>query len=207
MPLGERGMDALRELFNIGAGNAATSLSQMLGGERVLVEVPDVKTVATTSLGEQLGKNTRVLCAVGFTITGGFDARLLMVFDERSAARLASVLLGRPAPEDKDEITFDAAARSALDETGNIVASSFVSGLGRLTRRRIMPSVPSSGVAEATAVVGQVLKDLGPHADESIVCHTDLQTRGTRIHGQLLLLPERRSLSEILNALGVDPAT
>jgi hypothetical protein len=67
--------------------------------------------------------------------------------------------------------------------------------------------VPSSGVAEASAVVVQVLKDLGPSADESIVCHTDLQTRGTRIHGHLLLLPERRSLSEILSALGVDPAT
>lgn len=207
MPLGERGLDALRELFNIGAGNAATSLSQMLGGERVTVDVPDVITVATSSLGVHLGKNTRVLCAVGFTISGGFDARLLMVFDERSAARLACVLLGRPAPEETEAIVFDAAARSALDETGNIVASSFVSGLGRLTQRRIMPSVPSSGVAEATAVVEKVLKDLGPSADESIVCHTDMQTRGTRIHGQLLLLPERRSLSEILNALGVDPGT
>ena len=207
MPLGERGMDALRELFNIGAGNAATSLSQMLGGERVSVEVPDVKTVPVDALGDQLGNGTRVVCAVGFTISGGFDARLLLVFDERSAARLACVLLGRPQPEDGEKVTFDGAARSALDETGNIVASSFVSGLGRLTQRRIMPSVPSSGVAEATAVVGKVLTDLGADADESIVCHTDLTTRGTRIHGHLLLLPEHTSLADMLSALGVDPAS
>lgn len=207
MPLGERGTDALRELFNIGAGNAATSLSQMLGGERVSVEVPDVATVPMRELGDQLGNGTRVVCAVGFTITGGFDARLLLVFDERSAARLASVLLGRPQPEDGEAISFDPAARSALDETGNIVASSFVSGLGKLTRRRIMPSVPASGVAEATSIVGKVLAELGPSSDESIVCRTDLTTRGTRINGHLLLLPERRSLAEILSALGVDPST
>lgn len=207
MPLGERGMDALRELFNIGAGNAATSLSQMLSGERVSVEVPAVQLVPTRKLTEQLGNGTRVVCAVGFTISGGLDAQLLLVFEERSAARLASVLLGRPQPEEGDKIVFDAPSRSALDETGNIVASSFVSGLGRLTKKRIMPSVPSSGVADATTAVTEILKDLGAAVDESIVCRTDLTTRGTRIHGHLLLLPERQSLSEFLAAIGVDPAT
>ena len=48
---------------------------------------------------------------------------------------------------------------------------------------------------------------LGKVAEDSIVCRTDFTTRGTRIHGHLLLLPERRSISEMLLALGIDPAT
>ena len=207
MPLGERGMDALRELFNIGAGSAATSLSQMLGGERVSVEVPDVTTLPTRELGTALDTKSKVLCAVGFTISGGMEARLLLVFDENSAGRLAAVLLGRPQPNDGEKYDFDSASRSALDETGNIVASSFVSGLGKLTKRRIMPSIPSSGLADGKTVMGSVLESLGVAADETLVCRTDMTTRGTRIHGHLLLLPERRSLSEVLTALGIDPAS
>lgn len=205
--LGERGLDALRELFNIGAGAAATSLSQMLGGEKVTVEVPNVTVVKTPELPVALGDAQQVVCAVGFTIYGGLDAHLMMILDEYSARRLAAVLLGRPVPDDDERSALDAAARSALDETGNIVASSFVSGLGKLTNKRIMPSVPASGFDTAGTVVGAILGSLGRSPDQSILCRTDFATRGTRIHGNLLLLPDRRSLGDILSGLGIDPST
>lgn len=203
--LGERGTDALRELFNIGAGNAATSLSEMLGKERVNVDVPDVRYVETDKIGTVLGNEQQVFCAIGFTISGGFDAYLLVLFEEQSARRLASVLLGKPVPADSAPL--DDASRSALNETGNIVASSFVSGLGRMTNRRIMPSVPFSGVDRIEGAVDNVLSAMGLAAGTSIVCRTDFTTRGTRIQGHLLLLPERQSLAGILAALGIDPAT
>src|SRR5688572_14659255 len=185
LPLGERGLDALKELFNIGAGSAATALSQMLGGEKVQVEVPNIQTVPTKRVGSDLGGEHRVVCAVGFTISGGLDARLLFVLEEASARRLAAVLLGKPLPKDGSEHAkqIDPASLSALEETGNIVASSFVSGLGKLTNRRIMPSVPNSGFAAAGTVVDSVLSRLGSSAEESIVCRTDFTTRGTRIQG------------------------
>lgn len=208
MPLGERGLDALKELFNIGAGSAATALSQMLGGEKVQVEVPNIQSVPTSRVGADLGGAHRVVCAVGFTISGGLDARLLFVLEESSARRLAAVLLGKPLPSDSERAKkLDSASLSALEETGNIVASSFVSGLGKLTNRRIMPSVPNSGFAAAGTVVDDVLQRLGNQVDESIVCRTDFTTRGTRIQGHLLLMPERRSLSDILMGLGIDPSS
>lgn len=208
LPLGERGLDALKELFNIGAGSAATSLSQMLGGEKVQVDVPNVQMMPTSHVGADLGGAHRVVCAVGFTISGGFDARLLFVLEESSARRLAAVLLGKPLPSDAAQAKeIDGPSLSALEETGNIIASSFVSGLGKLTNRRIMPSVPNSGFAAAGTVVDSVLTRLGSSAEESIVCKTDFTTRGTRIQGHLLLMPERRSLSDVLEALGIAPNT
>lgn len=208
-PLGERGLDALREIFNIGAGSAATSLSQMLGGERVSVEVPNIQIIPTSGVPMALGGGKRIVCAVGFTISGGLDARLLLILEQSSARRLAAVLLGRPLPADGEHSTagLDDAERSALDETGNILASSFVGGLGKLTNRRIMPSVPSSGFDDVAIVVDAILANLGSSSLESIVCRTDFTTRGTRIQGHLLLLPDRQSLSAILSALGVDPST
>lgn len=204
--LGERGADALRELFNVGAGNAATSLSQMLGKERVHVDVPVIQYVETSRLGEVLG-GEQVYCAVGFTISGGFDAFLLVLFEEGSARRLAAALLGKPVPPDDERTPLDAAARSALDETGNIVASSFVSGLGRMTNRRILPSTPFSGINAKTGAVDQVLGKMGMAASQSIICRTDFTTRGTRIQGHLLLVPDKQSLQGILAALGVEPQT
>lgn len=204
--LGERGLDALRELFNIGAGAAATSLSEMLGGEKVTVEVPSVTCVPTRDVGDALGAQ-QIFCAVGFAIYGGLEARLLVILDEYSARRLAAALLGRPVPDEAESSGLDSAARSALDETGNILASSFVSGLGKMTGTKIMPSVPASGFDVAGTAVGSVLARFGESSEDSIVCRTDFTTRGTRIHGHLLLLPEHRSISEILNALGIDPAT
>ena len=124
VPLGERGLDALREIFNIGAGSAATSLSQMLGGERVSVEVPNIQIIPTSGVPMALGGGKRIVCAVGFTISGGLDARLLLILEQSSARRLAAVLLGRPLPGDDEHSTagLDDAERSALDETGNILA-------------------------------------------------------------------------------------
>ena len=179
----------------------------MLNKERVNVDVPVIKYVATDKIAEALGDAQQVFCAVGFTISGGFDAFLLVLFEEGSARRLAAVLLGKPIPPDGDRSPLDAAARSALDETGNIVASSFVSGLGRMTKRRIMPSTPFSGVDRAETAVDHVLGAMGMAAPQSIVCRTDFTTRGTRIHGHLLLVPDKQSLAGILSALGVDPAT
>src|SRR5512144_3370833 len=88
-------LDALREVANIGAGHAATALSQMVG-ETIMISVPTINVSRLEDLPPQVAAPDEPVAAVLMHMLGDLTGRTLLVFPRRTAIRLAELLLQRP---------------------------------------------------------------------------------------------------------------
>src|SRR5688572_6411336 len=124
--LGPRQLDALREVANIGAGHAATALSQMVN-TRIMVDIPEIKIVKLEDVGELLGPPDEIVSACMMQLLGDVTGRTVQIFPWRTAVQLTSTLLNRdtsPRPEEFGEVE-----QSALREVGNILVGAYINAL------------------------------------------------------------------------------
>src|SRR6476646_1571454 len=92
-------IDALREVANIGAGHAATALSQMVG-QTIMITVPTINVARLEEIPPQVAAPDEPVAAVLMHMLGDLTGRTLLVFPRRTARRLASLLLRRDLPDD-----------------------------------------------------------------------------------------------------------
>lgn len=193
----ETQLDALREVANIGCGNAATALSKLVGGRTVRIDVPRVLAADAADVAGLIGGDDPVL-AVALEIEGEVRGRLVLIWPEGHAAELARLLLGAQA----DVGPFQEPCRSALEEVGNIVGSACLSAIGTLARLRLVPSTPLLTGQTGSELADEVLADAGSR--KAVVLETRFYTAQVPpLSGQLLLVPERRSLPNLFRALGL----
>src|ERR1043166_5887393 len=112
-------LDALREVANIGAGHAATALSQLVGS-KIMISVPTVNVARLEDVPPQVAPPDEPVAAVLLHMLGDLTGRALLVFPRRTAIRLAELLLRRSSGGDTGRIELSEMEQSALKEAGNI---------------------------------------------------------------------------------------
>ena len=193
-------LDALREVANIGAGHAATALSQMIGGT-IMISVPTINVSRPEEVPPQISAPEEPVAAVLMHMLGDLTGRTLLVFPKPTAARLASLMLRRPgSSEELGEME-----QSAIKEAGNILSSAYMNALSDFMGMMLLPSPPSLAVDMSTAVLTTAYLQFGSDKDyvfcvESEFLMGDLDER---MRGFFLLLPDPASLQAILKAVRV----
>lgn len=196
--LHERQLDALREVANIGAGHAATALSQMTGS-RIDVAVPYLQMTPLEDVPETLGDPNAVIAAVLIHVLGDLTGRTLLVLPDPSAKRLAEILLSRPIGAVE---TFGELEESALMEAGNIVSAAHMNALSDFLGMMLLPSVPHLEIDRVEKVVSSVLSDAAAPGEFAFSIETRFTLRGVEpVSGHFLFLPDVASLRIILDAL------
>lgn len=194
-------MDALREVASMGAGHAATALSQLVG-RRIMVRAPRIRAVPLESVSELGGDPARVIAAVLMQVLGDLTGRTVQVFPGLTASRLAGVLLGHDRVEFPDG--FGDLERSALKEAGNILAGAYLNALSDFMGMILLTSVPGLAIDQAGAVLTSSQLALSDE-DEDLVFCIDTQfftdDAGEPLHAQFLLLPHPASLQVMLRSL------
>jgi chemotaxis protein CheC len=199
--LGPIQRDALREAANIGAGHAATALSQITG-RRIMVQVPEVQVVPLEEAGTMLGDPGDVVGAVILRVMGDITARTLQVFPASTAARLAALGGATPAPPFPTD--FGPFERSVLNEIGNILVGAYVSALGQLLGLTLTISEPALEIDMAAAVLTTSYLNFGSEDDHVFCVGTNLVLEGGEdLRAHFLLQPDAPSLQTILRALRV----
>lgn len=190
-------LDALREVANVGCGQAANALSRLVGGRAVRIDVPRVLTIESGALPDTDAGDARVV-AVGFDIQGTISGRMLLVWPEDDAAGLATLLGARGTGTLLEE-----PARSALSEVGNIVASACLSAIGTLARIRLIPSIPELSCDTASAILQRTVQEANA-GDTSVVLEARFHMAPVPpLTGELFLVPARASLPTLFEALGL----
>jgi chemotaxis protein CheC len=154
-------LDALREVANIGAGHAATALSQMTN-RTIMINVPEVNVLALEDASELLGRADETVAAVLMHMMGDLTGRTLVLFPEGSARNLCDILFRKPAGTTAE---FGEMEQSGLKEAGNILASAYLNALSDFMGMMLVPSVPSLVIDLSAAVLTTAYLNFGHDRD------------------------------------------
>ncbi len=193
-------LDALKEISNIGMGHAATALSQMIG-QPVQLRVPHVTITEISQVPDYLGGAEKMMVGITLQILGDARGSIMLLFPQESAHRLLSKLLG----DQSKVLIMNELTISTLKEVGNILASAYLSALGNLLHKTLIPSVPLLAYDMAGAVVDYVLIDLSKSSDLAMLVETDFTGESSSdlaIKGHFFLIPDPSTLDMFLAAAG-----
>lgn len=189
--------DVLKELGNIGAGNATTALAQMMQS-KVDMSVPQVKLLEFKELGEMMGGEELIMAGIYLGIEGDITGSIMFLLEKQASRHLVSKLMGmEPQGEDFSEMEL-----SALKEVGNIITGAYLNALSGLTNLVIYPSVPDLCVDMAGAILSVPAIEFGALGDKILLIQTQFFDEMV-LDGYFILIPDLDSYGKILSALGL----
>ena len=189
--------DVLKELGNIGAGNATTALSQMMQC-KVDMSVPQVRLMEFNELGKIMGGEEIILAGIYLGIEGDIAGSIMFLLEKQAARHLVDKLMGMSMEgEEFSEMEF-----SALKEVGNIITAAYLNSLSSLTGLRIQPSVPDLTVDMAGAILSVPAIEFGTLGDKMLLIQTQFFDEMV-LDGYFILVPNLDSYGKILSALGL----
>lgn len=175
----------IRGLSERGLSRAAESLGRMLGHPVRFAgqEIRSLRSSALPALADAVDGGS--MAALRIEIHGEGSGWILILLPLPTVYRFLQALMGIPAePRDLAETE-----RSAIQEVGNIVASSFLSELGDLLGRRFLPSVPEIHLDNVPGLVRGVLASVRDLGLEVLVVHALLEDRERHIQGRVFVVP------------------
>jgi len=189
-------LDALKEIGNVGAGNAATALSQMTG-RRIDMSVTHVKLLSTESIGEIIGDPGAGVAAVYLPFYGDLSGMVLIFFSLGRISELSAMLTGEPAHPAGD---FTEMEKSAIRELGSILSGAYLSALFKFIQVQMIQGVPSLVVDLAPAILDTVLVDREDKGEKALLIETEFLESGKQLTGSFFLVPETGGLLKLFNA-------
>jgi chemotaxis protein CheC len=195
-------LDALREIGNVGAGNAATALSQLIN-KKINMSVPKVSVAPIGEVPELVGGPETIVAGVFLRVFGEAPGSILFLLPRDSAYALVDTLMQRPYRDSYEQLS--ELDESALKEIGNILAGSYLNALAHFTQITLLPSIPALAIDMAGAILSLILIQLGQVGDYALVIETEFSadTDKKEVSGHFFLIPDPGSLNTILNAIGV----
>jgi chemotaxis protein CheC len=196
MNLNDLQLDALREMSNIGSGNAATALASMLG-QSVDLHVPTALVLELADAVDAVGNPEDTVSAVIIGVFGDLDATVLLLFDPESANALCALLGVEGDPE---------MALSALGEIGNILGSSYIQAMGTMTNLHMEPHPPIAMADMLGAIVASVLAVAAADTDLALLLDSKMTVDGTACKFGFLYVPSGAGVALLLDRLGLGEA-
>ena len=200
-------LDAIREIGNIGTGNAATALSGLLS-RKIHMDVPQTEIVSIYDLAEHYGNPMQIVGAVFVRSVGGFGCSLIFIQNEDDADLMVELLLKQqfgtfiPIDEIPSEMK-----DSALSEVGNIVLSSFLNAINLLIGSQHQISVPGVAHDLLSSILDVVASIYGQLGETALLVNTEISVEGLeagrKISGHIILVPDPDAFDLLLTKLKV----
>ncbi|MCI5953868.1 MAG: chemotaxis protein CheC [Lachnospiraceae bacterium] len=190
--------DVLKELGNIGAGNAMTALSQMLQC-KVDMKVPQVRLLEFRDVGEVMGGEEQIMVGVFLGVEGDITGSMMFMVEEGSARHLIQKITMGMLPEGSE---FEEMGLSAMKEVGNIITGAYLNSLSTLTNMKIYPTPPSVTVDMAGAILSVPASIFGIFGDKLLMIQSQFYDE-VKLDGYFILIPDLESYEKILTSLGL----
>lgn len=202
--LNDMQFDVLKEIGNIGAGNATTALAKMLN-IKVDMSVPNVALLPFSEIASVVGSEEDIVVGILIGLEGEVNGMMMFLFDMKSAHHLVNSLMMRDIHEQEDSgdmSSFSEMDMSALNEIGNIVSGSYLNALASLTGLKMICSIPSLTVDMVGALLSVPAAEFGKYGDKMLMIQSEFG-EDDFVTGYFLLIPELESYDKILTTLGM----
>jgi chemotaxis protein CheC len=191
-------LDAMREIANIGAGHAATALSQMTN-RVIMIDVPEVSIIRLEDVGTVTGEADDVVAAVMMKVLGDVTGRTVQIFPGASAVKLIAIMTGEDEPEFPGGFTEE--HQATLKEIGNIIVGAYLNALSDFMGLLLIMSVPAIAIDMAGAIMTTSYLNFGEEQDHVLCVNTGMIMGDERIRGHFLLIPDGASLQIMLREM------
>ena len=188
--------DVLKEIGNIGAGNATTALATMLQC-KVDMKVPQVRMMEFKDVGALLGGEEQELAGAYLSVEGDITGSILFLVQKEVALHLVSKLMGGMGGDEFGEME-----RSAFKEISNIVTGSYLNALSTMTNMSIYPSIPDLAIDMAGAILSVPAIEFGIMGDKILLIQSQISDE-IEMDGFFVMIPDMESYVKILRALGI----
>ncbi len=186
-------LDGLRELANIGSAQAAAALGTMLGYP-VDISVPMAAALPLAEAIAVSGDPDDPRYGILVPIVGEFEAAVVLLVPEEDARTLTGVF--GVTPDDEH-------GRSALQEIGNILGTSYINVLAQMCGMDMEPAPPEVVVDMLGAILSTVLLARGEDVEVALVLDSRLTVEGQPCSLSFLLLPAEGKIEELLGRIGL----
>ncbi|MCI8668389.1 MAG: chemotaxis protein CheC [Lachnospiraceae bacterium] len=193
--------DVLKELGNIGAGNATTALAQLIN-KRVQIGVPQVRLLEFNEISSVIGSEENVMAGILIMLSGEINGMMMFLMYPEVARSMINVLMC----DNSDSTDFNDIEISAVMEVGNIIAGAYLRSLSELTGLTIDVSVPMLQIDMAGAILSVPAIEFSKIGDKVLLIETEFDDENDKkdtITGYYILVPELDSYEKILESLGV----
>jgi chemotaxis protein CheC len=197
--LSEMQMDALRETGSIGAGHAATALSQLVG-HPISIDVPTLELVGIGDVPELFGGPEVLVAGVHVRLLGDLAGSMLFMAERSSALALVDLMRARPVGSSR---SFGADEEALVTHVASILMSAYLAAVGRLADLNLLPARASSALDMAGALMQAVTSAAALHADVALLLRTRFYDAETSVDAYLFFLPDPDGLELLLGRLGV----
>jgi len=190
-------IDILKEIGNIGMGNATTSLSKMLE-EKIKMDVPEVSLISLSEVPELVGGPEKPVAVVFSKALGEVSFFIIFLMPEHSALNIIKALT------DGETNEFCYMGRSVIREVGNIVGAAYLSALSFLTNYTFKQTPPILAIDMAGAILGTIFAEADLADDTLLLIKTILNTELTDFEGYLFIVPNWEKFKSIVEILGLE---
>lgn len=192
-------IDVLREVGNIGSGNAATALATMMN-TFVDIAIPTITLIDYDKVSDLLGGNDTSAIGLSLDITGDINGMILHTLQPAFASKLVNTFYPSEINNLEDINEMD---MSVISEMGNITSAAYVNALAGLTNLFINispPTIHKGTIGDILKASSSVLTSLGKQV---LFIDEQLKVEGTEINSSLILMLEMDSLKVFFDRLGV----
>lgn len=193
----EMHLSVLQEIGNMGSGNAATSLSNMISSATD-ISVPQIKILAAAQAAAVTDMLSSRTAAYLITISGDIKGSMLLVMPFEFIERLVGTYFPGVSVTGKESM--DEMVLSVVQETVNIIAASYANNLAELSGMMVDISVPESVTSPSAKILAVNT------ADPSTVCFISntIEISDVKKNFNLLFFPELESIQAFMGKLGVE---
>ena len=190
--------DILGEIGNIGMGNVATALSNMLE-KKISISVPTVNLVDISDVSDTLGMAEQQVVGILFGLDQDIEGMMMFILEESFAKEIVKILNNDNIDEIYEVSEGDV---SALQEVANIMAGSYLSAISSLSGLRMGMSVPYFTIDMLGAIMAVPAVQYGQMGDKVMLIEEKIIGDGKDFDCYLILIPEVRSLKKLLDKVG-----
>ena len=198
--INEMHIDVLREIANIGSGNAASSLSRMLGSS-VNIAIPDIGILGFNEAYEVLGGAEAIMVGTLLMLSGAIEGMMMFLMPIDVVCDLVNMLMGSniSSHEEIDDMGY-----SVINEVSNIMSASFVTAIADMTDLPVDISPPEAALDMLGSIMSVPSIYFAKMSDTLLLIQNELEIEGKKTSASVLLLPDMPSLEKLMTSLGIE---
>lgn len=191
-------LDLLKEIGNIGSGNAATSLSGMMN-KKIDMQVPNVEVIETEKIVDLFADPEEITVGVYMSFDGDIRGTILTLLDTQSSNTLIRSLLGK----EPESFMYNEIETSVIQELGNIMTTGYVNAISQFSQLGFKVSIPSVSVDMVSSILSVPAVEYGIDSDKIILIENRLDMEGENVNCYFFFMPDLQSFEKLFRTLGV----